>query len=216
LSEEVLRPSEMREVTIAESAIAENLRDLLCTISDSLRELREAITELGKGMRESVRIRSSRVLNSINKAFESFRNYMGHFVRVRLGLDSRDLYYEVFKNLRSSLIALKDISWRLQELCSRDVDSVKLSKALEASSRVLEVLTSMSDAIMVLLDNPRGSVEVLSAVHRDLNYVEETLSEALPSVDDLVLRELYSKFIEFLRSLSSGSENLMWIAIQRM
>ena len=216
LSEGVLRPEEMQRVTIAESTIAENLRNILCSIGDSLRELREAMLDLSKGMRESVRVRSDRVLESLNRAFENFRNYMGHFVRVRLGLDNKDLYHEVFKGLRSSLLALRDVSWKLRELSSKNLVRDELSTILDVFSKTLEVLASISDAVMVLLDNPRGSIDVLSDAHRKLHEIEESVFEALTGVEEVVLRELYTKFVELLRSLSTSSENLMWIAMQRM
>ncbi len=217
MSEGVLKPeAELRSVAIAEATVVESIRNALSKIVDVVRELHEALMDLSKGMVESVKVRSDRIWEAKRRVLDELRNYSTHFIRVRLGLENRDLYLDIFKELRSLTSKLFDISCLLKELAIQSSPkSSSVSLAIDASKSIIESAESIIDATMTLLDNPRGSADLLERSFRSLNSLEAMYRESL-SEESQQMRELLRSLLSFARSLANISENLKWIALQRL
>jgi len=217
LSEGIIKPeAEMRSVAIAEATVVEGIRNSLSRIADMVREVHEALRDLGQGMLESVRVRSDRIWESRKRASDELRNYVTHFIRVRLGLENRDLYHAIFAELRSLTRSLSDVSCILKEMAlARDSPS-NVSTALDASRSIVENIQSIVDATMTLLDNPRASVDLLEKSYRSLEDLESSYRESICAKASQLSRELLRTLLSIARSLSLISENLRFIAMQRM
>ncbi len=217
MSEGILKPeASMRSVAIAEATILESIRNSLSNIADLIREIYEALNDLSKGMFESVKVRSERVWEAKRKTLEELRNYVTHFVRVRLGLDNRDLYQEVFRFLREAIYGVSDASCLLRELAASGALGASVEPLLNASKSIIESVQGMIDATMILLDNPRSSIDALEKSFRSLEAVEASYRESSYLSTSHSLRELMRILVSIARSLSSISENLRWVALQRL